>query len=188
VPASGRFEWHVNPTSQPRSGETTPWRLECADGARVLEARDVFVSRGQAIDLALACGAAGAGGGTAPTTGRPSCVAPDGFRSVNVTRRRRGLRIAFARKVRNPVTVEIFQTSVGRRTIRARRVARFTNRARSFNWSGRGTRGRRLRDGRYDVRLRIVDAARRADVRRVRVERKRGRFTRRGAVQRITRC
>ena len=41
VPANGQFVWHVNPSSQPRSGETTPWHLACSDGSRVLEERDV---------------------------------------------------------------------------------------------------------------------------------------------------
>lgn len=191
VPASGQFEWHVDPSSQPRSGETTPWRLTCEDGAgRVLETRDVSVARAQAVSLDLRCGAAAPAPASAapPPSPRRACVAPDGFRSVKVSRRRRGLRIAFSRKVRNPVSVDIVQTSIGRRKIRDRRVARFRKRSRSFNWSGRGARKRRLRDGRYFVRLSIRDAARRADVRRAAVRRKRGRFSRRAAVVRVHRC
>lgn len=186
VPPSGQFEWHVNPSSQPRSGETTPWRLTCEDGAgRVLETRDVYVARDQATNVGLTCGATTA---PPPPPTQRACVAPDGFRSVNVSRRGRGLRIRFARKVRNPVTVDIVQTSIGRRIVRDRRVVRFTKRSRSFNWSGRGARKRRLRDGTFYVRVSIRDAARRADVRRVAVERKRGKFSKRGAFELVNRC
>ena len=86
VAADGSFIWHVNPSSQPRSGETTPWKLTCRDAAgTVLETRDVYVARGQTVDLGLSCGApASGGGGTTPPPVQTTCTDPDGFRSVSV--------------------------------------------------------------------------------------------------------
>ena len=64
------------------------------------------------------------------------------------------------------VAVDVFQQSAGRRVLRARRVARFAARRRSFNWSGR-----RGSDGVYFVRFRGA-----GDERRVVLLRRRGRF------------
>ena len=78
------------------------------------------------------------------------------------------------------MTVDIVQTSKGRKVITGKRVKRYTNRTASFTWNGRATGNKRLSDGVYYVRLRVLDANRRIDSRRVVVERKNGRFTRRG--------
>ena len=180
VPASGQFTWHVNPSSQPRLNGETSWRLTCEDGTgNVLEARDVFVARSQAVDLALACGVGGSPAD--PVVVEDSCTAPRGFRSVGVRRAGRGLRFSFRRFASNPVTVDVFQTSQGRRIFaRAVRRARFRGRIRSFTWRGRAANGRRLTNGVYYVRFRMRAADRRLDSRRIVVQRKNGRFSKRG--------
>ncbi|HEX2084166.1 MAG TPA: M14 family zinc carboxypeptidase [Solirubrobacteraceae bacterium] len=76
VPATGQFEWHVAPSTRPFEREPVPWILTCeeADG-RVLERREVFVSRGQQLSLDLACGAPGGPAGSQPAV-EPPQVAP----------------------------------------------------------------------------------------------------------------
>jgi len=102
---------------------------------------------------------------------------------VDVRQRGSGALLRFSRTIRNPVTVDVFQTSARGRVTAPRRVARYANRQTSVRWSGRSTRGRRLSDGVYYVRFRMTDAQRRVDVRRVTVERRNGRFVaRRGFV------
>ena len=128
----------------------------------MLERRNVYVERSQVTNLALSCGR-----NTTPrsrTSGR-TCRLPDGFTSVNVRRRGKGLRILFARKGhRNPVRVEVFQTSKGRRSTTGPSGANhFKNRSRSFNWSGLGSKGKRLSNGVYYVRFRTLDANKRLD-------------------------
>jgi hypothetical protein len=203
VPGTGRFTWHVNPSNQPRATAETPWRLTCEDEAgRVLETRAIHVARGQSVDLGLACGAAAPGqpvagpgtpgsgtpgsgtpGSGTPADGAGACVGPNGFLSVDVRQRGSGALLRFRRTVRNPVTIDVFQTSAGRRVIAPRRVARYTGRQNSVRWSGRSSAGRALGDGVYYVRFRMTDARRRVDVRRVTIERRNGRFVaRRGFV------
>ena len=99
---------------------------------------------------------------------------------MNVRRSGRGLRITFSRRVNAPVVIDVFQTSKGRKIVADKRVARFRNRFRSFTWNGRKASGRRVANGVYYVRFRIRDADNRLDTRRVVVERKRGRFSKRG--------
>ena len=103
---------------------------------------------------------------------------------MGVKRKGKGLRISFKRKVKRGVTVAIYQTSKGRKiNKKAKRVARFRNRSRSFTWNGRKTSGKKTRVARgvYFVRFSIRDAKGKADVRRVVVAKgKNGRFVKRG--------
>ena len=69
----------------------------------------------------------------------------------------------FSRLVTNGVTVDIFQTSKGRKIINGKRVKRYTNKSRSFTWNGRATGNKRLSDGVYYIRVRILDANKRID-------------------------
>ena len=68
VPATGRFLWHVNPSTRPfeaKSGRTEAWTLTCENpNGVVLETQRVVVGRGQTATFAdLRCGgAAGAPG------------------------------------------------------------------------------------------------------------------------------
>ena len=52
------------------------------------------------------------------------------------------------------VTVDVFQSSIGRRILGNRRIARFTGRRKAFLWRGRGAR-----DGQLFARLRVVRPA-----------------------------
>jgi hypothetical protein len=79
VPASGSFEWWVNPSTRPfelKAGKTETYRLDCLDGDRVLETRELVVGRGETAQLELPCGgtlpappATGKGAAPAPRTG-----------------------------------------------------------------------------------------------------------------------
>ena len=60
VPASGQFEWHVNPSTSPfdsKSGGRANWTLTCEspDGA-VRSTQSLFVARGESVTLDLPCG------------------------------------------------------------------------------------------------------------------------------------
>jgi hypothetical protein len=179
VGADGRFVWAVNPSTQPNAPES-PWTLTCEDGVgNVLERRDVYVARGQAVDLALACGT----GAPSPAPPRTGCVRPAGFSKVGVARRPRGrLRIAFRRTAgAGKVTIEIARRPHGRR------IARMSGRTRSFTWNGK-RRGHKIRNGVYVVRFVVRDAAGLVDARRVLVRKKRGKFAKRGSVRPARRC
>ncbi len=101
------------------------------------------------------------------------CTVATGFRKVAARSRGRGLRLGFTRARNRPVTVDVFAVSSGRRILGERRVARFTNRRRSFTWNGR-TAG--IRDGYFLVRYAMKLGNGRTDVRRVTVRRRGGRF------------
>jgi len=140
-------------------------------------------------------GGGGGGGGGGPPLGRTapglsSCVDGSGFRSASARPRGRSrVTLAFARRSARPVTVDVFQQSVGRRVVGERLVARFTGRSRSFAWNGRANRrGRRVRDGYLFVRYRVAQADGGTDVRRVTLRRVRGRFSVRPAFFRRASC
>ncbi|HEX2084669.1 MAG TPA: hypothetical protein VHF89_03225, partial [Solirubrobacteraceae bacterium] len=130
-------------------------------------------------------GAGGPGGGPGggDSGGGPvACTASNrGFRSVSVRGAgRRKLRIGFERRVRAPITVDVFQTSAGRRVFQERLVARFRGKFTSFTWNDRrARRNRKVRDGYYFVRLRMVLGSNKADYRRVTLRRRNGRWHRR---------
>ena len=120
-----------------------------AQGGAETPCKDVYVARGQVVNVAC-------GGGTAAA---PACTNADGFKSVGVKRKGKGLRISFKRKVAHGVTVSIYQTSKGRHiNKKAKRVARFRNRKRGFTWNGRKTSGKKTRVARgvYFVRFSIT--------------------------------
>jgi len=188
VPAGGAFTWHVNPSGQPRVATQTAWEMTCEDGAgNVLGSKSVYVERSQTINVGdVPCGQ--------PATAPPNAVActdPNGFRTVAVKRTGRSLRISFSKRTRNAATVEVFQTSKGGTIVRAKRVARFRNRQRSFTWSGRKTSGKKTRVARgvYYVRFRVTDDAKKVDTRRIVVaKRANGRFYKRGRFVLENRC
>ena len=190
VPASGEFEWHIPPSRQPgktAGAEAAPWTLTCEDAGAVKETRALNIERSQALAMSLACGQAV----TPPAAGGETCTDPDGFRSVSVKRTGKSLRISFTKKTRNAVTVEVFQTSKGRKIVKAKRVARFRNRQRAFTWNGRKTSGKKARVARgvYFVRFRVTDDAKKVDTRRVVVaKRTNGRFYKKGKFILETHC
>jgi len=101
-----------------------------------------------------------------PPGGGPEapCARASGFDRVSVSARGRGLSFSFAARGGRSATVDLFQTSVGRRVIRERRVKAFGARAGSFAWNGRGAK---LRAGTYFARLRSKAADGSTDTRRI---------------------
>ena len=67
VPASGRFEWHVNGSGRPRA-LSEAWTLTCeSKEGEVLLSQSVQIARGQSREISACSAAAGAGGpGTSP--------------------------------------------------------------------------------------------------------------------------
>jgi hypothetical protein len=136
-------------------------------------ARPIQPDRGEGPGVAGG-GGAGAGGG-----GPVACTASSrGFRRVNVRGAgRKRLRIGFVRRLRQPITVDVFQNSIGRRVLQERLVARYRGVFKSFTWNEKKTfRKRKVRDGYYFVRLRMNLGASKADYRRVTLRRHRGRW------------
>jgi len=121
------------------------------------------------------------GGGSGATV----CASTAGFRSASAKGRGRGVRVNFSRRVSGRVNVDVFRHSAGRRVLGNRQVARFSRRTGSFTWNGRGTR---VGDGVYSVRMKIPTGGRGTDVRRIVLERVRGRFRARPAAYRRASC
>lgn len=132
------------------------------------------------IDPRIECG---------PPSSDGSCAAVAGFRSVSARARGRGLRLSFVRRARRPVRVDVFRSSNGRRIAGPRLVARFGRRARPFTWSGRSARGRgAVVDGYYYVRYVLRDGRGGVDIRRITLERRRGRFLARRPFYALASC
>ncbi len=79
--------------------------------------------------------------------------------------------------------VDVFRQAKGRSIRRLKRVKSFRSRKRSFTWKARG-----VRNGTYVVRFRTSLAGGGADLRRIAVQRRKGRFTVRPAFQRANSC
>jgi hypothetical protein len=116
-----------------------------------------------------------------------SCVEPRGFRSLKVTPRGGGLKLAVKRSLKQPFDVAVIQESRGNRIVRNRAVARFDDRTGSITWNGR-SRGRRVQSGFYVIRFSMAVPGRQPDVQRLVVQRARGRFVRRKAFSRRDTC
>jgi hypothetical protein len=97
--------------------------------------------------------------------------------------RGRGLRFSFRRTSSRRAQIDVFRQSRGRSIRRLNRVATFRGRRRGFTWRARG-----LPNGYYVVRFRIGQADGKADLRRIAVRRRNGRFTVRPAFQRVDSC
>jgi hypothetical protein len=120
-----------------------------------------------------------------PGTGTPSaCAARAGFASAAVTPEGKGLRFDFTRRTQSPVTVEVFQTTRGRRILGNHRVARFTDRTESFTWDGGGARGRGL----FFARLKLRGSGGSLDVRRFSFSRSGGTFAKAPTGYRQAKC
>lgn len=77
VPASGRYEWHVNPSTQPLLAEKRAFAFTCEEGGTVLETHTPIVDRGQVLvqDFTCARGAAAAPDATPSTPTGPIATA-----------------------------------------------------------------------------------------------------------------
>ena len=65
VPASGRYEWWVNPSTRPfvgREGKIESYKLTCEQDGQVLQETEVVVGRGEVKTIDLPCGGALVGG------------------------------------------------------------------------------------------------------------------------------
>ena len=134
---------------------------------------------------------AGATSGATASEGQSTarCRAGGGFARVRAAPRGRGVRLSFARRVLRPVTVDVFQQSVGRRVTGERLVARFARRSRGVTWNGRANRrGRAVRDGYLFARFRMALPGGGSDTRRIALRRRGGRFTRLPGFHRPDRC
>lgn len=108
-----------------------------------------------------------------PASSSAACARTSAFGRATVRPRGRGLTFSFTRRGSSRVRVDLFQQSVGRRIVGERRVRSFGARRSTFRWNGRGVR---LRDGFYFARLRAKAPDGTTDVRRVALQRRRGRF------------
>ena len=133
------------PISDPKSLETLNFTPAAASGEPPAEA-----------------GSAATGACTGTLGAATACAARAGFTSAQVRPHGRRLRLGFGRHVRSRATIDVFQSSVGRRVVNNKRVAHFSGRRRSFTWNGRGAR-----DGILFVRFRIKVAKGVTDVRRI---------------------
>jgi hypothetical protein len=167
------------------------YTMTCEANGRVLDTQQVFVDRGEVkpVDLGGGCAKSAAGAVAVAAALAEPCVGTAGFASVSVKARGKGAQLGFDRKVNNPVTVSVFQQSVGKRVIGERLVARFTNRSTAFSWNGRANRPhRKVSDGYYFVRYSVAGPNGQADVRRITLERRKGRFIRRPDFYRRASC
>jgi murein tripeptide amidase MpaA len=173
-----------------RAAQTEAYTLTCEQGGRVLESQTILIDRNQKqnVDLAACRRALTALPPVPQVPVAPRCTAGSGFRSVSVRPRGRGLRFSFSRRVNRPVTVSVFQQSVGRSITGERLVARFTRRTRAFNWGGRATSNRkRVQNGYLFARF-SIQTPDGVDVRRLTLRRSRGRFVRRPDFYRRATC
>jgi hypothetical protein len=115
-----------------------------------------------------------------------ACLPRKGFRRVKVSRRGRGLRLAFKRAEPRRVTIDVFRVSRGRRVQREHRVARFRTR-KSVSWNGVARRFK-AGPGVYFVRYRMNLGDGRHDIRRIVLEKRRGRFVKRPQFYGRVRC
>jgi hypothetical protein len=111
-----------------------------------------------------------------------ACVPNRLLASATVRMRGRSLAVVVP-PAAGPVTVDVFQQSVGRR-VGDRLVARFPRRTAPFTWNGRSNvAGRRVRDGHLLVRFRAG-----GETKRFALRRSRGRFARRPGYYRPDHC
>ncbi|CAA9508172.1 MAG: Carboxypeptidase T precursor [uncultured Solirubrobacteraceae bacterium] len=172
----------------PTEGKTETYRMTCeAPDGKVLGSQDVFVVRGEvkAVDPCRTA-TGGAGGATNPGPGQgqgqqnqpQACQSRAGFISASAkgAGRSGAVDLTFRRRVTQPVTVDIFQQSRGRKVVGERLVRRFTNKSAAFRWNGRDKRGRKVPNGVYFARFRVQAPNGQADTVRVTLGRSKGRF------------
>ena len=119
-----------------------------------------------------------------------ACQSRAGFISASAkgAGRSGALDFTFRRRVDEPVTVDIFQQSRGRKVTGERRVKRFENRTGAFRWNGRDEKGRKVPNGIYFARFRVEAPGGQADTVRVTLGRSNGRFGPRRAFYRRDSC
>jgi hypothetical protein len=125
--------------------------------------------------------------GITPPGPLSACTPAVGFRKTTIKPARRGLSFKLALSQKRAFVAEVFQRSQGRNLLN-KRVARFKRKAgaasHAFKWNGRSARS----DGLYAVRLTMVLANRRRDVRQFVFERRKGKLAPRPSHQRRDSC
>jgi hypothetical protein len=112
------------------------------------------------------------------STGATACAASAGFVRAAAVPKGRKIRFRFTRRAkRGGATIEVFQSSTGRRVV-GKRIARFRNRKRPFTWSAP-----RARDGYLFARFRSGK-----DIRTSTLRRHGGRFARGKSFSRRASC
>jgi hypothetical protein len=160
-----------------KPAQVESYTLTCERGGTVYQTQQVVVERGEVKQLDLrACA----------TAIQRACAANTiGLRSVKATRKGSGVRFGFRRFERRPVQIDVFQVSRGNRVISERLVKRFKARSKAVSWNGRGARG----DGIYFARYRMKTRnGKGTEVRRVTLQRRNGRFSRRPDFYRRATC
>jgi hypothetical protein len=158
VPASGRYEWWVNPSTRPfekRAGKTENYTLTCEDAGKVIETKTVTVDRGKAVVLDLPCGGTLVEGPTVPTPVTPkvttqikvvSARRAKGGRRLNVKLRATGTVLKNVKVTLHPRSAtKISKKVLGRGTIKTLKG----NKSLGINLSKQN----RLKPGRYAVRF-----------------------------------
>ena len=164
VPASGRYEWHVNPSTRPfvrKAGQTESWTFTCEDpDGRLLERRQLTIAIGERRTENFTCGT-GAGGGTG--SGEGGAGGGGGTTGSSFRLRVAGGRQRLSTVLRRGVLVRATcssacrtRSAAHRRTTRGLRLGR-----RAVTFSRAGTRS---------FRVRLTKAGRRS-LRRSRVSR-----------------
>ncbi|HVL95924.1 MAG TPA: M14 family zinc carboxypeptidase [Solirubrobacteraceae bacterium] len=149
VPASGRYEWHVNPSTRPLvllAGGTEAWTLTCEDASgRVLETQQVVVGMAERGVRDLPCG------GTLPPSGGDGAAATPRLRIRSARPARGGRRVVAALRATGATRLTRLRATL--RDARGR-VRASTRRARTRPATRIVLRARRqLRRGRYVLKV-----------------------------------
>ncbi len=155
VPASGTFEWHVNPSRRPYGPADEAFTLTCERAGAVRATRTFTAVRGarRTFDLS-GCGSAAGATPTPTATATPTPGAPSG-RRLRVRLRRAGFS---ARRANRRLTLPVRVVLRGRGSLRAVTIRLSDRRGRAV-YRGRLARTARTRRVRLE-RLRRVRAGR----------------------------
>jgi hypothetical protein len=160
VPASGTFEWWVNPSTRPfvaKEGKREEYTLTCENAGKVETTQKLFVARGETAQVELPCG------GTLPplaSTAKPPVGlrarlgALTGRASTFNRRRRASVRVSLSGGSLSNVRVRLLPRK-GTRILAEARSKKLT---RSRTLTLRLRKGVRLRRGTYRLRLTGVQA------------------------------
>ena len=182
VPASGEYEWDVNPSTRPLVAAPEAYTMTCEVGGIVRATREVIVARGETATADFACDGSDpqpTPTATATATPTPTPTAtpgPAGKPALRITRDRfrartinRARRISVLLRTRGGALRRVVaRLTRGNRTYARGRVATASGRKRL-----RLRRVRRVRPGRHVIRVRARDAQNRVvtAAKRVRVTR-----------------